>query len=293
MALDEGYILQKERYTKAHMDPVMTEAIVQGAESEMVSIFNPSTGYAHSLVPIVLVLIVYQTLFFGIVMLCGTARENNSEIYFLPGRRRRYGVTRIILGRSFAYFTFYIVISSYCLILVPRMFDLPHVGNPLDIMIMMVPFLFSTIFLAMNIGSFIKERETGMVLLLFTSLILIFLAGASWPSESTPTILRWLSYLLPSTWGIHGYLHINSMGSSLTHSAREYVMLWVLFVLYGFMVYVNYLIRATVSKTSYLVVEWKKHRKLAMTMHRKLQMRERQFKELTHKQLDKIDKMMH
>lgn len=276
VVLDESSKIQMERYENANVNPTLSQTLVKGIKSEEVFLFSPTGGYAHSLIPIVLVLIVYQTLFFGIVMLCGTAREEHAEVYFLPGRRRRYGVARIIVGRALAYFTFYMVIGSYCLILIPRLFDLPHVGNPIDIMMLLVPFIFSTSFLAMTVGSFIKERETGMVLLLFTSLILLFLAGASWPVESMPAVVRWLSYAMPSTWGIHGFVHISSMGATISTTSREYLMLWYLFIAYGVLVYVVYLIKSTVSKRRFLRTELAKRRQLILELRQRVRLREQQ-----------------
>lgn len=115
-------------------------------------------------------MILHQTLFFGIAMLCGTAREENKEVYLLPGRRRRSSVFRLLLGRAAAYFVLYMFIGSVDLILIPILFNLPHIGNPFHILTFLVPFLLSTIFFSIFIGSFQRERETGMVTMLFTSL---------------------------------------------------------------------------------------------------------------------------
>ena len=57
-------------------------------------------------------LILHQTLFFGICMLGGTAREENKELFLLPGRRRGYSVLRITIGRSAAYFLIYYALGA-------------------------------------------------------------------------------------------------------------------------------------------------------------------------------------
>ena len=43
-----------------------------------------------------------------------------------------------------------------------------------------------------------------------------------------PAAWRYLSYLFPYTWGVHGFLHINTMGATLATTAREYHALWLL-----------------------------------------------------------------
>lgn len=37
-----------------------------------------------------------------------------------------------------------------------------------------------------------------------------------------------LSYLIPYTWGVHGYIHLQSMGASLWTTQTEYYALWIL-----------------------------------------------------------------
>jgi len=50
----------------------------------------------------------------------------------------------------------------------------------------MIPFLIATIFFSMSISIFVKNRETGLITFLFCTLILLFLAGFSWPRASMP-----------------------------------------------------------------------------------------------------------
>ena len=161
-------------------------------------------------------------------MLGGTAREENNELFRLPGRRRGYSVLRITLGRSAAYFLIYMALSALVLLGVPRLFGLPHIGSPVAILKLIVPYLLAVIFFSMSVSVFIRNRESGMVLLISSSLIFLFIAGVSWPQQMLPDAWRYLSYVFPYTWGVHGFLHINSMGATLEGTAREYIALWIL-----------------------------------------------------------------
>ena len=172
-------------------------------------------------------MILHQTLFFGICMLMGTIREEKSEVYRLPGRRRGYSAFRTIFGRGAAYFVIYYGLAAILLGLLPRLFDLPHIGAIEDILRFNVPFILSVIFMAMCVGFFIRNREAGLVLLVpTTSLIFLFIAGISWPKEMIPTAWQYVSYLIPYTWAAHGFIHINSMGASLWTTRTEYIALW-------------------------------------------------------------------
>ena len=215
------------RYQRMGLGPETAWALVQGAPYEEVSLFCPTGGYSSFLIPAMLIMILHQTLFFGIGMLAGTAREENKTLYFLPGGRRR-SVFRLIFGRAMAYLTLYMAIAAVDLLLIPKLFHLPHVGNPLDILIMTVPFLLAAIFFSMTVSLFVRNRETGMVTMVATTLIIFFISGVSWPQASMPEAWKWLSYCSPATWGVHGFLHINTMGCTLMDTAREYYALWIL-----------------------------------------------------------------
>lgn len=227
--------IQVDRYEQMGMGKEFAWTLVQDAPYSETALFTPTGGYGSFLIPAVLVLILHQTLFFGICMLGGTAREENKQLFRLPGKRRGYSVLRIILGRSAAYFLLYYAMAAILLVGLPRLFDIPHIGNPFDILRLMVPYLLATIFFAICVSVFIRNRESGMVLLISSSLIFLFMAGISWPKEMIPDAWRYLSYIIPYTAGAHGFIHINSMGATLWTTRAEYYTLWILTGAYFFL----------------------------------------------------------
>lgn len=224
--------VQIDRYEAMGYGSEFAWSLVQDAPYTETALFCPTGGYASFLIPAVLMLILHQTLLFGICMLGGTAREENNELYILPGRRRSVSVFRIILGRSAAYFVLYMALGALDLILIPRLFGLPHIGNPTDILRFMVPYLLAVIYFSMCISVFTRNRETGLVTLISSTLIFLFIAGVSWPQQMLPKAWLYLSYFIPYTWGVHGYLHISSMGATLACTSKEYYALWILSAVY-------------------------------------------------------------
>ena len=224
--------IQIDRYEAMGYDNEFAWSLVQDAPYTETALFCPTGGYASFLIPAVLMLILHQTLLFGICMLGGTAREENNELFILPGRRRSVSVFRIILGRSAAYFVLYMALGALNLILVPRLFGLPHVGDPMDVLRFMVPYLLAVIYFSICVSVFTRNRETGLVMLISSTLIFLFIAGVSWPQQMLPKAWLYLSYAFPYTWGVHGYLHINSMGATLAGTSREYYALWILAAAY-------------------------------------------------------------
>lgn len=218
--------IQIDRYEYMGLGPEMAWALVQDAPYTETALYTTNGGYGSFLIPAVLVMILHQTLFFGICMLAGTVREERTELYRIPGRKRGYSAFRTILGRGSAYFLIYYALAAILLGALPRLFDIPHIGSIWDILRFNVPFIMSVIFFAICVGFFIRNREAGLVLLISTSLVFLFVAGISWPKEMIPAGWRYFSYLIPYTWAANGFIHINSMGASLWTTRTEYLALW-------------------------------------------------------------------
>ena len=225
--LDDMRNIQIDRYENMGLDKEFAWSLVLDAPYSETALFTPTGGYGSFLIPAVLVMILHQTLFFSICLLMGTIREEKTEIYRIPGRRRGYSAFRVILGRGAAYFLIYYALAAILLGLFPRMFGLPHIGAIGDILRFNVPFILSVIFMSLCVGFFIRNRESGLVALVpTTSLIFLFIAGISWPKEMIPAGWRYVSYLIPYTWASNGFIHINSMGASLWTTRTEYIALW-------------------------------------------------------------------
>ena len=220
--------IQIDRYEQMGMDQEFAWALVQDAPYSETALFTPTGGYGSFLIPAVLVLILHQTLLFGICMLGGTAREENKQLFRIPGRRRGWSALRIVLGRAAAYFVIYYALAAILMIALPRLFNLPHIGAVGDLLRFIVPYLLATIFFSICVSVFIRNRESGLVLLISSSLIFLFMAGISWPKEMIPEAWRYLSYAIPYTAGANGFIHISSMGASLWTTRMEYDTLWIL-----------------------------------------------------------------
>lgn len=225
--------IQIDRYEQMGMDKEFAWSLVQDAPYHETALFTPTGGYGSFLIPAVLVLILHQTLFFGICMLGGTAREENEESYTFTS----------LIGRAGACFLTYFGLAAILLGFFPRLFDIPHIGDIGTILLLIIPYLLAVIFFSLCVSVFIRNRESGLVLLISTSLIFLFMAGISWPKEMIPDAWRYLSYFIPYTWGAHAFIHVNSMGATLSQVTREFIALWVLTGAYGVLASVLFYIR--------------------------------------------------
>lgn len=155
-------------------------------EYEDIALYNPTNGFAAFLIPAVLILLIQQTLLLGIGLSAGTAREHNRFKDLVPVNKHYNGTLRIVMGKGLSYYMVYAVMSVYVLGIVPRIFSLNQIGDPGTLGMFLLPYLAACIFFSMTASIIIRNRETCMLLFVFTSVPLLFISGISWPGAAVP-----------------------------------------------------------------------------------------------------------
>ena len=234
---------------------------------ESVALFNSQNGFASFLVPAILILVIQQTLILGIGMLGGTAREKNRFHSLVPVSRHFNGTLRIVFGKSLTYILLYIVVCIWALGEVPKLFSLPQVGEPWTVMLFVLPYLFASIFLSMTLSGFMTSRESPMLVFVFTSVILLFISGVSWPKEAIPPFWKAIGYLFPSTPGIQGFIRINTAGASLNEVAHEYRTLWIQAGIYFITACIIY--RYQIMRSRKLIIKQYRYMKMQRMLRQK------------------------
>ena len=185
-----------------------------------IALYNPQTGIASFLIPAVLILIIQQTLLLGAGLTAGTDRDRHLPL------SQAFSVSRLT-ARALAYLLVTSTTSAWILIGVPYLFSLPQLANATTLALFIFPYLLSCIFFALTLARLVPNREACMLLFVFTSVPLLFLSGISWPESNIPVLWKLFSWLFPSTFGINGYVRINSMGASLLEVRTEWFALWI------------------------------------------------------------------
>lgn len=208
-------------------------------EYEYVSLYNPQSGFAAFLIPPVLMLIIQQTLFLGIGMSMGDLRERYKE-GVIQLDRTYCNPVNMVLGKTLFYFLIYLMIGIYMFTFITHSFGLPELGSYVTFLAFLVPYLLACIFLAMVFSLLIYRREDCIMIFVFLSVPLLFLSGISWPRPSMPLFWKYVSWLVPSTFGMNGYVRITGCGASLTDVAFEYCGLWIQTIVYFLIVCLAY-----------------------------------------------------
>ena len=194
---------------------------------EEVAMFNPQGGYGTAVLPAVLMLIIQQTLALGIGLAAGTARERNRYGNLIPIHPCYGGIGRIISGKALCYLMVYAVMSTYLIVVVPKLFHFIHIAPWQNLLQLMIPYLLACVFFGMTVSCLVRYRENVILLMVFVSLPLLFLTGVSWPQSSIPGYLQGVSWIFPSTFGVRAYLRLNSMGGSIGDVSLELRCLWI------------------------------------------------------------------
>lgn len=254
VALDMGRAIKVER---AHLSTARQEEVAaQPLEYEEVALFNPQSGFASFLLPAVLLLIIQQTLALSAGLEAGTRLERQLRTHKLRTvgldkealfaqteasstslRPVNYHVSRrawrALTGRTAAFFLIYIPVVVYLLGVVPRLFSLPQLGAAFDLLLFATPYLLACVLLAISVAALVRSRESIILLVVFSSVPLMFLSGVSWPMSAFSWFWKMVASFFPSTHGIMGYVRLNSMGASLADVQAEWFWLWGLCLLYG------------------------------------------------------------
>lgn len=223
LAMNKNIKITRLGATTKNEESVITYPI----EYQGLSMYNPVTGYSAFLIPAVLILVLQQTIVLGVGMLAGTAVDKNYFHKLVPINRHYHGTLCIVLGKGLCYFMIYAVMGVWVLLVIPYLFDLPLLIHYTEMLLFLFVYLLSIIFFSMTVSVLVRNREKTIILFAFMSVPLLFLSGISWPSSAMPIGWKLVSYFFPSTFGINGFVKLNSMSASLSEISIEYHALWI------------------------------------------------------------------
>ena len=195
------------------------------------ALFNPTKGYADYLIPVVFIVIIFQTMVMVISMNSGERKAKG--ITPLRGGKTGFGGRlAITLARSATYCAIYGALSLFLIGWLPRIFHLPHLATAWELAVMMSPFLLATSLFGQAFGRLFNDREAPITLITFFSVGLIFLSGISYPLELLPVGWQAVHYLFPTAPAILAFIELGSMGASLADVTPQLSIMWLQAVCY-------------------------------------------------------------
>ncbi len=184
-------------------------------------IYNPATGYGTFIMPSVFMIIIQSLLLTGIGILGGTMHKKHTLFYF-----RKFEVPALVLGKAAAYSTVGFFLFFVMIGFIYPLYSFPQRGNIIDLGVFFIPFIFAISLMGLTLNIFFRHREDAIMSVLFLSIPSIMVTGVSWPLNEVPTVIHYISLLLPSTWGIEGFVNINQGGTHLWEMKSLWLRMW-------------------------------------------------------------------
>ncbi|MCH8498177.1 MAG: ABC transporter permease [Marinobacter sp.] len=190
-------------------------------------VFNPTGGYINYIVPAVFVLILHQTLLIAA-----------GSITVKDRARRRLGLTAPALTlalplRVVTFVAIYLLFAMLYFGFFFQLYGVPHVAAPGVLLAYSLLFFLTTTLFALWLGYLLPRPELPTVVVLVSSLPIVFTAGFAWPADNLPGWLDTLSQLIPAKPGIQGFLALNQMAAPASAISREIGVQLMLCLLYG------------------------------------------------------------
>ncbi|MGB6291542.1 MAG: ABC transporter permease [Vibrio anguillarum] len=182
--------------------------------------FNPRMGYVDYVVPAVFVLILQQTMIMAAGLMGGTQKHGN-------GYWSHTTPLRLILVRSIVLVAVYYLLSMYYFGASFTSHGVNTLASAGHLLLLLLPLLLASCLCGIWLGSVTPRRELVTLVVLISSMPLIFSAGFIWPLEAIPRPIIWISNLFPSTPAIQGFLSLNQMGASWDQISTQWGILWV------------------------------------------------------------------
>ncbi len=196
-----------------------------------ISMGNIESGFDSFIMPGVLILILHQCIILAAGMAGGAKRER-PELIGYNGVDEAPSVVMTMLGQMLCYITILIIPIIYLVHYVPLMFSFPMAGNLFEILMFLLPMVIACMGLGFCVQGVVWERESIFVLWVVTSVVFLFLSGLTWPRYAMSPFWKWVSGCVPATWGVEGFIKMNTNGASLAQVRNCYLNLWILAAVY-------------------------------------------------------------
>lgn len=222
--------LTAERINTYGLDALVSTTLPVNSNSHMLG--DPTQGFASFIMPGIVILILQQSMLLGICLIGGSRRERLQYGPYKIQYDYSPGVSATVIGRALCYVLLYIPMTIYVTHWIPEMFSLPHYGDIIDGLLFIFPMLLATAFLGQALVSLTRSREIPFLLIVFSSVIFLFLSGLTWPRYAMPDVWKWIGDMVPATWGVEGFIRINSNAATLAETSHPFYALWILTALY-------------------------------------------------------------
>lgn len=222
-ALTNGATIEVMRLVSKGANDIEAMEIAQPVAYDGHTLHNPSMGYGSFVMPSIVVVIIQQTLLIGLSML-GVRRRERPMIQLNP--------IMSVVAKILVSMIIYGINLTIILGVVWPIFGFPYEGETSDVIVVFALYIIASSALGLSLSHLFAKRETPLMLLLWSSVPILLLAGVSYPKEAFPGWLYILGKIFPSSSAVNAYVNIGTAGVSLTDVSTDVVILLILAIVY-------------------------------------------------------------
>lgn len=195
-------------------------------------VFNSTMGYVNYVIPAVLILILHQTLIMGVGILGGG--QNELRLQGQRGYWLEANPLKLLVVRTGFFVSIYWFLCMYYFGFCFTFYNIPHLANFAELNLLILPFLLASTFFGITIGLLVPRRELATLLVLLSSMPLIFASGFVWPTSSVPHSIATIVQIIPVIPAIKAFITLNQMGGNFSDILPLCGQLWLCAAFYGF-----------------------------------------------------------
>lgn len=222
-AMEMGGKIEIAKLIKKGVPKQMAINLKKPFEFVQTPLYNAQGGYKTYVYPVVLILILHQTLIVGMGLMQGTVNELGGKFC-----RNKKNIPFILFSKCSAYVLLYLFYSLIIFLIYPALFNYPMSYNVFPLFVLLILMFYCVTFFAYTVSYFFKTREAVLLIFVVTSLIFVFIPGLIWPREAMPMFVNLVSFFVPATCAVDGITKINYMGASLWDIRAD--VLWLAFL---------------------------------------------------------------
>lgn len=214
-----------QQYTRAIIQSWQPEgqliATATGTRANVQMLFNPQLKSTYFFVPglIAVVLMIISAMMTSVSI--AREKETGTMEVLLVSPLKPY---HIIVGKVIPYLVLSLINVITLLVLSTWIFGVPFRGSLLFFMSVSLLFIFAALALGVLISTHTDDQQTAMMASLIGTLLpTMILSGFVFPIASMPTVLQWLSNVVPAKW----YL-ITVRGAMLMGTGYQYLWLAII-----------------------------------------------------------------
>lgn len=202
--------------------PSQALTMVQPFTVQSVGVVPGNPNYFQFMAPGIMAMVVMMAAMIGLAGSISRERELGTLDGIISAPISRLS---IVLGKSLAQVIRGLLQAVLTLVLAVLVFGVVVQGSLALLALLLLLTVFSFIGLGVIISSVASQQETAMTIMMTLTFPMLFLSGAMFPIQQMPTVMQWISKVLPLTYAVSALRKCIVLGTGISGMMPE---IWIM-----------------------------------------------------------------